>query len=65
MNSRIAWPKGIRAASYPGWRSPRLATLTKKRFSREDWIYERKLDGMRCLVYCRAGGITSGANPRF
>ncbi len=28
-----------------------LATLTHERFSKEDWIYERKLDGERCLVF--------------
>jgi bifunctional non-homologous end joining protein LigD len=29
---------------------PALATLTKDRFSRADWIYERKLDGMRIIA---------------
>ena len=28
-----------------------LATLTDKRFSDEDWIFERKLDGERCLAF--------------
>ena len=27
-----------------------LATLTEERFSRPDWIFERKLDGVRCLA---------------
>lgn len=27
-----------------------LATLTEARFSRPDWIFERKLDGVRCLA---------------
>ncbi|MDZ7743441.1 MAG: hypothetical protein U5Q03_17310 [Bacteroidota bacterium] len=35
----------------PDWTSPMLATLTKDRFSKEDWIYERKLDGERCLAF--------------
>ncbi len=30
--------------------APALATLTKERFSREGWIFERKLDGMRILA---------------
>jgi DNA ligase D-like protein (predicted ligase) len=30
-----------------------LATLTDERFSSPDWIYERKLDGERCLVFRR------------
>lgn len=27
-----------------------LATLTDERFSRPDWIFERKLDGVRCIA---------------
>lgn len=34
-------------ADVPG---PALATLTKDRFSRPNWIFERKLDGMRILA---------------
>ena len=39
----------------PGWLEPELATLTRDRFSDPAWLYERKLDGERCLAY-RAGG---------
>jgi len=28
-----------------------MATLTEQRFSDPDWIYERKLDGIRCLAF--------------
>lgn len=28
-----------------------LATLTHERFSDPEWVFERKLDGVRCLVY--------------
>jgi DNA ligase D-like protein (predicted ligase) len=38
----------------PGWLEPELATLTKDRFSDPAWIFERKLDGERCLAF-RAG----------
>jgi bifunctional non-homologous end joining protein LigD len=38
----------------PGWLGPELATLTKDRFSDPAWIFERKLDGERCLAF-RAG----------
>jgi bifunctional non-homologous end joining protein LigD len=31
------------------WREPMLATLTDKRFSDENWLFERKLDGVRTL----------------
>jgi DNA ligase D-like protein (predicted ligase) len=36
------------------WVAPELATLTRDRFSDPAWLYERKLDGERCLA-CRAG----------
>ncbi len=41
----------LQKKSQPDWTSPMLATLTKDRFSKEDWIYERKLDGERCLAF--------------
>lgn len=36
---------------FPGWMDPMLATLTEDRFSDEGWIFERKLDGERCLAF--------------
>jgi bifunctional non-homologous end joining protein LigD len=35
----------------PVWVDPQLATLTQDRFSDPSWIYERKLDGERCLAF--------------
>ncbi|HEX3388769.1 MAG TPA: non-homologous end-joining DNA ligase [Streptosporangiaceae bacterium] len=35
----------------PAWFEPELATLTQDRFSNPAWIYERKLDGERCLAF--------------
>lgn len=35
----------------PDWTEPMLATLTQERFSKEGWIFERKLDGERTLVH--------------
>lgn len=35
----------------PAWVDPQLATLTQDRFSDPSWIYERKLDGERCLSF--------------
>ena len=35
----------------PDWIDPMLATLTEDRFSDPDWIFERKLDGERCLAF--------------
>jgi bifunctional non-homologous end joining protein LigD len=42
-------------ADQPGWLDPELATLTQDRFSDPGWIFERKLDGERCLAF-RTGG---------
>jgi bifunctional non-homologous end joining protein LigD len=41
----------LRDEPVPDWRSPTLATLTDKRFSDPQWIFERKFDGMRCLAF--------------
>jgi DNA ligase D-like protein (predicted ligase) len=35
----------------PDWMEPTLAKLTEEYFSNPDWIYERKLDGVRCLIF--------------
>jgi bifunctional non-homologous end joining protein LigD len=35
----------------PRWTAPMLAVLTDERFSSEEWIFERKLDGERCLAF--------------
>ncbi len=37
--------------SQPKWIPPMLATLTERRFSDPGWIFERKLDGERCLAF--------------
>lgn len=42
----------IKEAPFPKWIDPMLATLTHNYFDDEDWIFERKLDGERCIVYC-------------
>jgi len=41
----------LREGVQPRWTKPMLATLTDKTFSHPDWIYERKLDGVRCLLF--------------
>lgn len=41
----------LKKAGHPDWTAPMLATLTDKRFSDPDWIYERKFDGERALCF--------------
>jgi bifunctional non-homologous end joining protein LigD len=38
-------------ASFPEWLVPMAATLTQERFTGPDWIFERKLDGIRLLAF--------------
>ena len=45
------------ASDQPGWMDPELATLTRDRFSDPEWIYERKLDGERCLAFRSGTGV--------
>src|ERR671936_269369 len=43
--------KKLRKKRQPSWTAPMLATLTDDRFSDPNWIFERKLDGERVLVF--------------
>lgn len=40
----------IKEVPFPGFRPPMLATLTREYFDNAGWVYERKLDGIRCMV---------------
>ena len=42
---------GVPDSAHPNWIEPMLATLTDARFSDPQWIFERKLDGVRLLVF--------------
>ncbi len=41
----------------PTWVEPQLATLTRERFSSPEWVFERKLDGERCLAFAGDDGV--------
>jgi len=43
--------KRVKERDRPDWTAPQLAVKTDDRFSDPDWIYERKFDGERCLVF--------------
>jgi bifunctional non-homologous end joining protein LigD len=38
-------------SSFPEWIEPMAATLTEERFTGPEWIFERKLDGIRLLAF--------------
>src|SRR5438477_5603332 len=43
--------------SFPEWLEPMAATLTQERFTGPEWIFERKLDGIRMLAFKHGGEI--------
>ena len=36
---------------FPDWLEPMAATLTQERFAAPEWVFERKLDGIRLLAF--------------
>jgi bifunctional non-homologous end joining protein LigD len=51
--------------SFPEWVVPMAATLTQERFAGPDWIFERKLDGIRLLAYKRGPDVTLYSRNRL
>jgi len=45
-------------SSMPAWLDPMAATLTQERFAGDDWVFERKYDGIRLLAYKHGNNIT-------
>lgn len=50
--------KHVKKRTQPGFMKPMEATLVHRYFSDPDWIFERKLDGERCLVHKKSGIVT-------
>jgi bifunctional non-homologous end joining protein LigD len=49
----------LKKKKQPDWLEPMLAILSQEHFSDKDWIFERKFDGERCLIF------KSGKNLRL
>jgi DNA ligase D-like protein (predicted ligase) len=49
--------KKLKETDMPDWYDPMLATLIDDPFSDPGWIYERKLDGERCIIYREGEGV--------
>jgi ATP-dependent DNA ligase len=49
-------------STFPEWLEPMAATLTDQRFTGPDWVFERKFDGIRLLVF--KNGATVGLFSR-
>jgi bifunctional non-homologous end joining protein LigD len=44
-------------SAFPEWLEPMAATLTQERFTDPQWIFERKLDGIRLLAYKQGSAV--------
>jgi DNA ligase D-like protein (predicted ligase) len=44
-------------SAFPDWVVPMAATLTRERFTSQDWVVERKLDGIRLLAFKKGTGV--------
>ena len=42
---------------FPEWIKPMAATLTEKRFTAREWLFERKYDGIRVLAFSHPDGV--------
>jgi len=49
----------------PDWLEPMAATLTDERFTGDDWLFERKYDGIRLLAYKRGSDVTLYSRNRL
>lgn len=47
----------LQKTSQPSWHEPMLATLVHEYFDDPQWIYERKLDGQRCIAFQKDGEV--------
>jgi bifunctional non-homologous end joining protein LigD len=47
----------MRSMAFPEWVEPMAATLTQERFTGPEWIFERKLDGIRLLAFKRGPDV--------
>lgn len=56
---------GLEESPQPAWIAPMRARLTTDYFSDPGWIFERKLDGQRCLVYKRGSTVNLYSRNRL
>ncbi len=47
----------LKRCPQPEWINPMLATLTHRRFSDPNWLFELKFDGERCLAFRKKDGV--------
>ena len=47
----------MRRMKQPEWVQPMLATLTRDYFSDPEWVFEPKLDGIRCVAFKQGSDV--------
>ena len=57
--------RSVRGMASPDWVEPMLATLSDERDLSDDWVLERKLDGVRCLAFVQAGAVALRSRNRL
>lgn len=55
----------VRKRKQPDWVDPMLATLTESYFSDPEWIFEPKLDGVRCLAFKKGKKVSLMSRNRL
>jgi bifunctional non-homologous end joining protein LigD len=62
MKNNVEVPANLRSiikrSPQPAWIHPMLATLTEEHFSDKNWIFEKKLDGVRSLAFRNGDSVT-------
>src|SRR5215510_14791796 len=51
--------------SFPEWIVPMAATLTQERFTGPEWIFQRKLDGIRMLAFKNGADVNLYSRNRL
>jgi ATP-dependent DNA ligase len=51
--------------TFPDWIQPMAATLTQERFTGPEWIFERKIDGIRLIAYKRGTDVSLFSRNRL
>jgi ATP-dependent DNA ligase len=54
-----------RTETFPEWVVPMAATLTQERFAGPEWLFERKLDGIRMLAFKNGHDVTLYSRNRL
>lgn len=54
----MALTNSIKKSAFPKSISPMLSTLVDKPFTKEDWFFEPKLDGIRMIAFIKNGNVS-------